>query len=51
MRTRVLMGFNFQGVDGNKLKSDVKGKIRNVGKVTSNALYMINRLDESRGKA
>ncbi|KAK7848399.1 pectinesterase inhibitor 3 [Quercus suber] len=41
----------FQGVDGNKLKSDVKRKIRNVGKVTSNALYMINRLDESRGKA
>uniref|UniRef100_A0A7N2MVI8 Pectinesterase inhibitor domain-containing protein n=1 Tax=Quercus lobata TaxID=97700 RepID=A0A7N2MVI8_QUELO len=41
----------FQGVDGKELKSDVKRKIRNVGKVTSNALYMINRLDESRGKA
>ncbi|KAK9989830.1 hypothetical protein SO802_030069 [Lithocarpus litseifolius] len=41
----------FQGVDGKKLKSDVKRKIRNVGKVTSNALYMINRLDESRGRA
>ena len=41
----------FQGVDGNKLKSDVKRKVRNVGKVTSNALYMINRVDESRGKA
>ena len=39
----------FQGVDGNKLKSDVKRKIRNVGKVTSNALYMINRLGEMDG--
>uniref|UniRef100_A0A2N9I6Y8 Pectinesterase inhibitor domain-containing protein n=1 Tax=Fagus sylvatica TaxID=28930 RepID=A0A2N9I6Y8_FAGSY len=39
----------FQGVDG-KVKSDVKRKIKNVGKVTSNALYMINRLDQSRGR-
>ena len=39
----------FQGVDG-KLKTDVKRKITNVARVTSNALYMINRLDESRGR-
>ncbi|GMI81338.1 hypothetical protein like AT5G20740 [Hibiscus trionum] len=38
----------FEGVDG-KVKSDVKRKITNVAKVTSNALYMINRLNESRG--
>ncbi|KAI4335171.1 hypothetical protein L6164_013841 [Bauhinia variegata] len=42
-----LDGFN--GVDG-KLKMDVKGRITNVAMVTSNALYMINRLDDSRGK-
>ncbi|KAF3439725.1 hypothetical protein FNV43_RR18003 [Rhamnella rubrinervis] len=39
----------FQDVDG-KLKSDVRRKITNVARVTSNALYMINRLDESRGR-
>ncbi|XP_022730993.1 pectinesterase inhibitor 3-like [Durio zibethinus] len=39
----------FEGVDG-KVKSDVKRKITTVAKVTSNALYMINRLDESRGR-
>lgn len=37
----------FDDVDG-QVKSDVKRKITNVAKVTSNALYMINRLDESR---
>ncbi|KAK9274912.1 hypothetical protein L1049_022167 [Liquidambar formosana] len=31
------------------VKTDVKKKVRNVAKVTSNALYLINRLDESRG--
>ncbi|KAE8667096.1 hypothetical protein F3Y22_tig00112452pilonHSYRG00066 [Hibiscus syriacus] len=36
----------FEGVDGN-VKSDVKRKITNVAKVTSNALYMINRLNET----
>lgn len=39
----------FEGVDG-RVKSDVKGKITNVAKVTSNALYMINRLGQSRGR-
>ncbi|KAL5850767.1 hypothetical protein ACOSQ4_008780 [Xanthoceras sorbifolium] len=39
----------FEGVDG-KAKRDVKKKITNVARVTSNALYMINRLDESRGR-
>ncbi|GAV70953.1 PMEI domain-containing protein [Cephalotus follicularis] len=39
----------FQNVDG-QVKDDVKKKINNVVKVTSNALYMINQLDESRGK-
>lgn len=39
----------FEGVDG-KVKSEVKRKITNVAKVTSNALYMINKLGESRGK-
>ncbi|KAJ7956020.1 21 kDa protein-like [Quillaja saponaria] len=38
----------FDGVDG-KLKSNVKRKITNVARVTSNALYMINRLDKTRG--
>ncbi|XP_041006118.1 pectinesterase inhibitor 3 [Juglans microcarpa x Juglans regia] len=37
-------------VDDKKIKSDVRRKIKNVAKVTSNALYMINRLDESRGR-
>ncbi|KAL4318822.1 hypothetical protein GQ457_18G012940 [Hibiscus cannabinus] len=39
----------FEGVNG-KVKSEVKKMIMNVAKVTSNALYMINRLDESRGR-
>ncbi|KAE8700356.1 hypothetical protein F3Y22_tig00110557pilonHSYRG00263 [Hibiscus syriacus] len=39
----------FEGVDGN-VKSDLKKKITNVAKVSSNALYMINRLNESRGR-
>ncbi|KAH7574521.1 hypothetical protein JRO89_XS03G0306700 [Xanthoceras sorbifolium] len=39
----------FKGVDG-KAKRDVKKKITNVARVTSNALYMINRLDESRDR-
>ncbi|KAK8660033.1 hypothetical protein V6N13_050969 [Hibiscus sabdariffa] len=39
----------FEGVDG-KVKSEMKKMIMNVAKVTSNALYMINRLDESRGR-
>ncbi|KAM5547142.1 pectinesterase inhibitor 3 [Rosa sericea] len=39
----------FQEVDG-KVKADVKRKITNAARVTSNALYMINRLDESRGR-
>ncbi|KAM6599966.1 hypothetical protein CsatA_019575 [Cannabis sativa] len=34
---------------GMKMKSEVKRKITNVARVTSNALYMINRLDETRG--
>ncbi|KAK8550359.1 hypothetical protein V6N13_118877 [Hibiscus sabdariffa] len=38
----------FKGVEG-KVKSEVKRKMSNVAKVTSNALYMINRLNESRG--
>lgn len=32
-----------------RVKSDVKKKITNVARVTSNALYLINRLDQSRG--
>ena len=40
----------FQGVDG-KVKADVKRKITNVARVTSNALYLINRLDSTRGRA
>ncbi|KAJ4708860.1 21 kDa protein-like [Melia azedarach] len=39
----------FEGVDS-KVKTDVKKKITNVARVTSNALYMIKRLDESRDK-
>ncbi|KDP33962.1 hypothetical protein JCGZ_07533 [Jatropha curcas] len=34
-----------------KVKGDVKRQITNVARVTSNALYMINRLDESRGRS
>uniref|UniRef100_A0A5B6YVT1 Pectinesterase inhibitor domain-containing protein n=1 Tax=Davidia involucrata TaxID=16924 RepID=A0A5B6YVT1_DAVIN len=40
----------FMEVDG-KVRSDVKRKIRNVARVTSNALYLINRLDQTRRKA
>lgn len=40
----------FKDVDG-KLKADVKRKITNVARVTSNALYLINRLDSTRGRA
>ncbi|KAI6679781.1 hypothetical protein NL676_033662 [Syzygium grande] len=36
----------FQEVDGN-VKGDVRRKISDVARVTSNALYLINRLDES----
>ncbi|XP_009608759.1 pectinesterase inhibitor 3-like [Nicotiana tabacum] len=39
----------FKEIDG-KLRSDVKRKITNVARVTSNALYLINRLDNSRNK-
>lgn len=38
----------FEGVD-REVKDDVKKKITNVAMVTSNALYMIRRLDESGG--
>ncbi|OAY54038.1 pectinesterase inhibitor 3 [Manihot esculenta] len=37
----------FEGVES-KVKNDVKRKMRNMARVTSNALYMINQLDESR---
>ncbi|KAL3830066.1 hypothetical protein ACJIZ3_018868 [Penstemon smallii] len=33
-----------------KVRSDVRRKITNAARVTSNALYLINLLDESRGK-
>uniref|UniRef100_A0A6N2L969 Pectinesterase inhibitor domain-containing protein n=1 Tax=Salix viminalis TaxID=40686 RepID=A0A6N2L969_SALVM len=33
-----------------EVKDGVKRKITNVARVTSNALYLINRLDESRGR-
>ncbi|CAN4119602.1 unnamed protein product [Withania somnifera] len=39
----------FKEIDG-KLRFDVKRKITNVARVTSNALYLINRLDDSRDK-
>ncbi|XP_043721587.1 pectinesterase inhibitor 3-like [Telopea speciosissima] len=35
---------------GKNVKSDVKRKMSNVAKVTSNALYLINRLDDARGR-
>ncbi|KAK6941243.1 Pectinesterase inhibitor domain [Dillenia turbinata] len=37
----------FQSIDG-KIKAEVKRKITNVARVTSNALYLITRLDQSR---
>ncbi|XP_010261745.1 PREDICTED: 21 kDa protein-like [Nelumbo nucifera] len=40
----------FQNVDG-KVKSDVKQKINNVARITSNALYFINLLDETPARA
>ncbi|XP_010273892.1 PREDICTED: 21 kDa protein-like [Nelumbo nucifera] len=40
----------FEKVDG-KVKLAVRRKINNVARVTSNALYFINRLDESHGRA
>ncbi|KAM3395001.1 pectinesterase inhibitor 3 [Capsicum galapagoense] len=39
----------FKDIDG-KLRSEVKRKITNVARVTSNALYLINRLDDSQNK-
>ncbi|KAG2333592.1 hypothetical protein Bca52824_004772 [Brassica carinata] len=39
----------FQGIDG-EVKSDVKQWMTKVARVTSNALYMINQLDDKRGK-
>ncbi|ESQ42097.1 hypothetical protein EUTSA_v10014618mg [Eutrema salsugineum] len=39
----------FQGIDG-EIKSEVKQWMTKVARVTSNALYMINQLDETRGK-
>ncbi|WZZ21904.1 hypothetical protein YC2023_123291 [Brassica napus] len=39
----------FKGVEG-KVKTDVKQWMTKVARITSNALYMINQLDESRGK-
>ncbi|XP_010520524.1 PREDICTED: 21 kDa protein isoform X2 [Tarenaya hassleriana] len=39
----------FEGIDG-EIKTEVKKKITKVARVTSNALYMINRLDDTRGK-
>ncbi|KAH0970844.1 hypothetical protein GBA52_023000 [Prunus armeniaca] len=33
-----------------KVKADMKRKVTNAARVTSNALYLINRLDESRGR-
>lgn len=38
----------FREIDA-QVRSDVKRAITNVAKVTSNALYLINRLDQSRG--
>ncbi|CAK9159541.1 unnamed protein product, partial [Ilex paraguariensis] len=35
---------------GGKVRSDVNHKITNIARVTSNALYLINRLDQARGK-
>ncbi|KAL3825471.1 hypothetical protein ACJIZ3_021500 [Penstemon smallii] len=39
----------FKEIDG-KIRSDVRRRITNVARVTSNALYIINLLDDSRGK-
>ncbi|CAK9159242.1 unnamed protein product [Ilex paraguariensis] len=39
----------FKEVTG-KVRSDVKRKVTNLARVTSNALYLINRLDQSRQK-
>ncbi|GFS38493.1 plant invertase/pectin methylesterase inhibitor superfamily protein [Actinidia rufa] len=40
----------FKEIHG-KVRADVKRKITNVARVTSNALYLINRLDQTRPKA
>lgn len=40
----------FQGIDGD-IKTEVKQWMTKVARVTSNALYMINQLDETRGKS
>ncbi|KAL1189080.1 Pectinesterase inhibitor 3 [Cardamine amara subsp. amara] len=40
----------FQGLDGD-VKTEVKQWMTKVARVTSNALYMINQLDETRGKS
>ncbi|GFY98552.1 plant invertase/pectin methylesterase inhibitor superfamily protein [Actinidia rufa] len=40
----------FKEIHGN-VKADVKRKITHVARVTSNALYLINRLDQTRPKA
>ncbi|TQD93684.1 hypothetical protein C1H46_020688 [Malus baccata] len=39
-----------QEADAKAKAADVKRKIKNAARVTSNALYLINRLDESRGR-
>ncbi|EOA21570.1 hypothetical protein CARUB_v10001980mg [Capsella rubella] len=39
----------FQGIDG-EIKTEVKRWMTKVARVTSNALYMINQLDDTRGK-
>ncbi|KAJ4953288.1 hypothetical protein NE237_030120 [Protea cynaroides] len=44
-----LDGFKKVNGIGKKVTSDVKRKMRNVSKVTSNALYLINRLDDAHG--
>lgn len=40
----------FKEIDG-KIRSDVNRKVTNVARVTSNALYLINRLEESRSRS
>lgn len=39
----------FDGVNG-KVKTEVQRRITRVARVTSNALYMVNRLDYSRSR-
>ncbi|ANM70403.1 Plant invertase/pectin methylesterase inhibitor superfamily protein [Arabidopsis thaliana] len=40
----------FQGMDDGEIKTEVKQWMTKVARVTSNALYMVNQLDETRGK-